>query len=78
MLASGVLLGGTVVLASCTVSVASLTTRPSQGEYLSLIQELMAESAQTKRDLRRQRADRAIEAVAVWQGAAETSGATGR
>ena len=59
-------------LASCTVSVASLTPTRSEGEYLSLIQEVMAESAKQADEEDSQAADRAIQAVTVWRGGEES------
>ena len=57
-------------LASCT-SVASLAPEPSGGRYLDLMQELMAESARQSAQSRAGRAERAVDAVAVWRGGAD-------
>lgn len=59
-------------LASCTVSVASLTPTRSEGEYLSLVQELMAESAKMADEEDSRDADQAIRAVTVWRGGEES------
>ncbi|MCY3620818.1 MAG: hypothetical protein OXH68_03795 [Gammaproteobacteria bacterium] len=66
--------GSSMLLASCTVAVSQLAPNPPDGEYLSLVQEVMAESAKRAERSDSQRAGQAVKAVAVWRGAGESGG----
>ena len=64
-----------MLLASCT-AVSQLAPNPPNGEYLSLVQEVMAESAKRAEQSDSPRAGQAVNAVAVWRGAGESGGET--
>lgn len=74
------LVGSATLLASCTVPVSKLAPSPPDGKYLSLVQEVMAESAVLSRSDKSdsKRAEKAVKAVTAWRGGeskAEPSGA---
>ena len=70
------LAGSAMLLASCTVAVSKLAPDPPNGEYLSLVQEVMAESANLAEPSDSPRAEQAVKAVAAWRGASESEGET--
>ena len=70
------LAGSAMLLASCTVAVSQLAPDPPNGEYLSLVQEVMAESAKLAEPSDSPRAEQAVKAVAAWRGASESVGET--
>lgn len=65
------LAGSATLVASCTVAVSELAPNPPDGEYLSFVQEVMAESAERADASDSPRAERAVNAVVAWRGAAE-------
>lgn len=62
-----------VPLASCTVAVSELAPNAPDGQYLSLVQDMMAESARGAGDTDPPRVDKAVDAVSDWRGADESA-----